>query len=70
MKNILDEIFRFIGIIVVSSIVLFMVFGFLGSTVQFISRAVITIAGLVFMFVAIFPKIIKGNKKVKKEEVD
>ena len=64
----MNEVFRMIGIIVVLVIIFALIFGLFGVTAQMICAIVIAIFGIAYMFTEIFPKTIKGNKKVKKEE--
>lgn len=67
LEKIMNEVFRMIGIIVVLAIVFALMFGLFGVTAQMICAIVIAISGIAYMFTEVFPKIIKGNKKVKKE---
>ena len=63
----MNEIFRLIGLVVVAMILMAIMFGLFGVTAQMICAIVIAISGIAYMFTEVFPKIIKGNKKVKKE---
>lgn len=68
LEKIMNEIFRVIGMVVVAMILLAMiVFGLFGVTAQILSASVVAIFGVTYIVTVIYPKIIKGNKKVKKE---
>lgn len=67
LEKIMNEIFRLIGLVMVGFILMAIMFGLLGVTAQLICASIVAIFGIVYMFTVIFPKVIKGNKKVKKE---
>ena len=68
LEKIMNEIFRVIGMVVVAMILLAMiVFGLFGVTAQILSASVVAIFGVTDIVTVIYQKIIKGNKKVKKE---